>query len=228
MRLSFCSPVRRQGTNFAVTRLICKSSVRIFWHVLNAIVTTSATSLIVRCWLARMISRTYATVSSVWEVDGLPGRGLSSKDRHQLLKREYHSIFLIDFGRTLWKLLAAIRMFQHQFSPDGNRNQCTHAAALLPPSWDATHTAGRRSLKGFHRVNAERYRPPVLHMQQASLGFWKQRSEGGGQKWSLHMQTPPANLGNRTNKCTRIKFVLWHIFNYQHVSTPSLIIISLV
>ena len=38
-----------------------------------------------------MISRTRATVSSVLEVDGLPGHGSSSKDRCQLLKREYHS-----------------------------------------------------------------------------------------------------------------------------------------
>jgi len=89
-RLSY-SAVRRQGTNFAVTRLICKSSVRIFWHVPNAILTSSATSLIVRHQSARIISRTRATVSSVWEVDGLPGRGSSSKDQHPLLKREYHS-----------------------------------------------------------------------------------------------------------------------------------------
>ena len=46
-------------------------------------------------------------------------------------------------------------------------------------------------------------------MQQASLGFWKQMSEGGGQKWSLHMQTSPENWGNKTNK-----YVLWFIFNY--------------
>ena len=72
-------------------RLICKSSVRIFWHVPNAIPTSSATSLIVRRRSARIISRTRATVSSVWEVDGLPGRGSSSKDRRPFWKREYHS-----------------------------------------------------------------------------------------------------------------------------------------
>ena len=88
-RLSFCSAVRRRGKNFA--RLICISSVRIFWHVLNAFPTSSAMSLTVRCRWMRMISRTRATVSSVWEVDGLPGWGLSSKDRHPFLKQEYHS-----------------------------------------------------------------------------------------------------------------------------------------
>ena len=91
-RSSFCSAVRSRGTNFAVTRLIRKSSVRIFWHVPNAIQTSSATSVIVRCRSARMIFRTRAAVSSVWEVvEGLPGRGSSSKDRRPLLKREYHS-----------------------------------------------------------------------------------------------------------------------------------------
>ena len=49
----------------------------------------------------------------------------------------------IDLGRTLRKLLAAFRTFRHQFFPDGNRNRCTHAAALVPPSKDATHTAGK-------------------------------------------------------------------------------------
>jgi len=90
-RLPFCSAVRRWGTNFAVTRLVCKSSVRIFWHIPNAIQTSSANSLIVRRQSARMISRTRATVSSVWEVDGLPGRGSSSKDRRPILKQECHS-----------------------------------------------------------------------------------------------------------------------------------------
>ena len=90
-RSSFCSTVRRRGTNFAVTLLICKSSVRIFWHVPNAILTSSAISLIVRCQSACMISRTRAMVSSMWEVDGLPGRRSSSKDRRPLSKREYHS-----------------------------------------------------------------------------------------------------------------------------------------
>jgi len=44
-----------------------------------------------RCQSARIISRTRAMVSSVWEVDGLPGRGSSSKDWRPLLKWEYHS-----------------------------------------------------------------------------------------------------------------------------------------
>jgi len=90
-RLSFCSTIRRRGTNFADTRLICEFLVRIFWNVPNAIPTSSATFLIVRRRSTQMISRTRATVSSVWEVDDLPGRGSSSKDWRPFLKWEYHS-----------------------------------------------------------------------------------------------------------------------------------------
>ena len=79
------------GAQILLTRLICKSSVRIFWHVPIAILTSSATSLIVRHRSVRMISRTHATVSLVWEVDGPPGRGSSSKDRRLFFKQEYHS-----------------------------------------------------------------------------------------------------------------------------------------
>jgi len=70
----------------------------------------------------------------------------------------------IDLGRTLRKLLAAFHTFQRQFSPDGNRNWCTHAAELSPPSWDATHTADRRSLRGFHWANGGRYQLPVMQV----------------------------------------------------------------
>jgi len=107
-RLSFCSAIRRWGTNFTVTRLTCKSSVRIFWHVPNALLTSSATSLIVRHQSAWMISRTRAMVSSVWEVDGLPGQGSSSKDRHPLLKREYHSNVLDWFRQDSPKAACSI------------------------------------------------------------------------------------------------------------------------
>jgi len=136
--------LRRQ--NFAVTRLICKSSVRIFWHVPNATLTFSATSLIVRRRSAWMISRTHATVPSVWEADGLPGRGRLQRIGIHFWNGNTTQLSSIDLGRTLQKLLAAFRMFRSQISPDGNRNQCTHTAALSPP-WDARHTAGRRSLK---------------------------------------------------------------------------------
>ena len=88
-RSSFCFTIRRRGTKFSDTCLICSSSVRIFCLIPNAIPTSSATSLI--CRSAQMISHTRATVSSVREVDGLPGRESSSKDWRPLLKWEYHS-----------------------------------------------------------------------------------------------------------------------------------------
>ena len=161
---SFCSAVRRQGTKFADTRLSCKSSVRILWHVPNAIPTSSATSLIVRHWSVQMISRTHATVSSVWGWMACLGGGCLQRIGIHFWNRNTTQMSSIDLGRTLQKLLAAFCTFQHQFSPDGNRNWCTHAAELSPPSWDATHTADRHSLRGFHRANAGRYRLPVMQV----------------------------------------------------------------
>jgi len=92
------------------------------------------------------------------------GRGRLQRISVHFWNRNTTQMSLTDLGRTLRKLLAAFHTFQHQFSPEGNRNQCTHAATLSPPSWDAMHTAGRCSLKGFHRANAGRYRSPVLHI----------------------------------------------------------------
>jgi hypothetical protein len=129
MRSSFCSAVRGGGTNFADTCHICKSSDRIFWHILNVILTYSATSLIVRCRSAHMISCTRATVSSLWEVDGLPGWG-SSKIGVHFCHGNTTQISSIESGRTLQKLLPAFHNFQHQFSPDGNINRSTHTAAV--------------------------------------------------------------------------------------------------
>jgi len=161
---SFCSAVRRRDTNFTVTRLICKSLVRIFWHVPNAVLTSSATSLIVRRWSARMISCTRATVSLVWEMDGLPGRGSSSKDQRPLLKWEYHSNVFYRLRQDSSKAACSISYVSAPVFPSGNRNRCTRAAALFSPSWDATHTAGRHSVKGFCTANAGRYQIPVLHI----------------------------------------------------------------
>ena len=159
MQSSFCSAVRRQGTNFVVTCLICKSSVRIFWHKLNAIFL---------CNLSE--SQTLVSVNDFSHTSQSPRCGRWTAclggGRLQTIGINFWNgntthMSSIDLGRTLRKLLAAFCTFQHQFSPDGNRNRGTHTAALPPPSWD---TAGKRSLKGFHRTNAGWYRLPVLHI----------------------------------------------------------------
>jgi len=163
-RSSFCSTVRRRGTNFAVTCLICKSSVRIFWYVPNATLTSSATSLIVRRQSARMISRTRATVSSVREVDGLPGRGLSSKDRRPLLKWEYHSIV---FDRLRQDSPKAASSISYVSAPDFSRRKqkSMHTRCCTLSSIARCDAHCRWTFnKGFHRANAGRYRPLILHI----------------------------------------------------------------
>jgi len=73
------APPSGDGAQISPTCLLCSSSVRIFWHIQNAIPTSSAASLIVRWRSERIISCTHATVSSVWEVDSLPGWGVVFK-----------------------------------------------------------------------------------------------------------------------------------------------------
>ena len=145
------------GTNFAVTCLIRKSSVRIFWHVPNAILTSSATSLIVRCQSARIISRTCATVSSVWEVEGLPGWGSSSKDQCLLLKWEYHSNVFDRLRQDSPKAACSISyvsapVFPRQKQKSLHTRCCTFSSIV---KCDA-HSC-RRSPKGLHRANVGRY-----------------------------------------------------------------------
>ena len=162
-RSSF-SAVRRRGTNFAVTHLIRKSSVRIFCHLPNAILTCSATSLIVRRRSAGMISPTRATVSSVWELESLPGRGSSSKDRHPLLKREYHSNVFDRLRQDSPNAACSISyvstpVFPRRKQQSMHTRCCTFSSIV---KYDA-HCC-RRSPKGLHRANAGRYRPSVLHI----------------------------------------------------------------
>ena len=160
---SFCSAVRRRDTNFAVTRLIRRSSVRIFWHVPNAIL-TSATSLIVRRQSARIISRTRATVSSVWEVEDLPGRGSSSKDRRPLLKGEYHSNVFDRLRQDSPKAACSISYVSAPvFSRWKQKSMHTRCCTFFSIMKCDAHSC-IRSPNGLHRANAGRYRPPVLHI----------------------------------------------------------------
>ena len=47
---------------------------------------------------------------------------------------KYRIVTTDEIYNITYEMLATFRTFQHQFSPDGNRNQCTHAVALSPPS----------------------------------------------------------------------------------------------
>ena len=163
-RSSFCSAVRGRGTNFAVTSLIRRSSVRILWHVPNAILTSSATSLIVRHWSARMISCTRATVSSVWEVEGLPGRGACSKDWRPLLKREYHSDVFVRLRQDSPKAACSISYVSAPVYPRWKQKSMHTRCCTFSSNVKCDAHCCRRSPKGLNRANAGRYRPPVLHI----------------------------------------------------------------
>ena len=139
-----------------MTRLIRKSSVRIFWHVPNAILTSSATSLIVRRRSARMISRTRATVSSVWEVECLPGRGSYSKYGLPLLKREYNSNVFDRHRQDSPKADCSISyvsapVFPRRKQISMHTRCCTFSSIM---KCDAHYC--RRSPKGLHSANSRR------------------------------------------------------------------------
>jgi len=157
-------PLGDGGTNFAVTRLIRISSVRIFWHVPNAILTSSATSLIVRRLSARMISRTRATVSSVWEVEGLPGRGSSSKDRCPVLKWEYHSNVFDRLRQDSPKAAWSISYISAPVFPRRKQKSVHTRCYTFSSIVKCDAHCCRRSPKGLHRANVGKYRPPVLHI----------------------------------------------------------------
>ena len=162
---SFCSAVRRRGTNFDVTRLIRKSSVRILWHVPNATLTSSATSLILRRRSAQVISRTRATVSSVWEVEGLPERGSSSKDQLPLLKREeYHSNVFDRLRQDSPKAACSISYVSAPVFPRRKQKSMHTRCCTFSSTVKCDAHCCRRSPKGLHRANAGRYQPPVLHI----------------------------------------------------------------
>jgi len=111
-----------------------------------------------------MISRTRATVSSVWEVEGLPGRGSSSNDRLPLLKGEYHSNVFDRLRQGSPKAACSISyvwapVFLRRKQKSVHTRCCTFSSIM---KCDA-HCC-RRSSKGLHRANSGRYRPPVLHI----------------------------------------------------------------
>jgi len=111
-----------------------------------------------------MISRTRAMVSSVWEVKGLPGQGLSSKDRRPLLKWEYHSDVFDQLRQDSPKAACSISyvsapVFPRRKQKTMHTRCCTFSCIVKCDAHCCRH-----SPKVLHRANAGRYRPPVLHI----------------------------------------------------------------
>jgi len=111
-----------------------------------------------------MISRTRATVFSMWEVEGLPGRGSSSKDRRPLLKREYHSNVFDRLRQDSSKAACSISYVSAPVFPRRKQKSMHTRCCTFSSIVKCDAHCCRRSPKGFHRANAGRYRPPVLHI----------------------------------------------------------------
>lgn len=71
---AFYSSAKRHGTNFVATWCICSFSVKILWHELLLMPTSSAISQKVRQWF----SCTFSMWSSSIDVEGCPVLGLPS------------------------------------------------------------------------------------------------------------------------------------------------------
>ena len=71
-------------------RCMPKFSVRISWHTVFETLTSSASRTVKRRF-ERMTSWTFATLSSVFDIDGRPERGSSSTEFQPFLKRFHHS-----------------------------------------------------------------------------------------------------------------------------------------
>ena len=89
-RMSFCSIVRFLGTIFAHNFLMANSCVKIWWIVVWFKFNSLATIRAVIRRSDRTRARTFSTLLSVFEVEGLPERGSSLMDSRPSENALYH------------------------------------------------------------------------------------------------------------------------------------------
>ena len=87
---SFCCRDRRRGTNFAATRFLPRSSVKICETIVRGI-PRSSNSRTVSHRFSLIAARTISTFSGVLLVEGLPERRSLSTDSRPSLKHLYHN-----------------------------------------------------------------------------------------------------------------------------------------
>ena len=87
---SFCSIVRFLGTIFAYNFLMANSCVKIWWTVVWFKFNSLAIIRTVSRWSDRTRARTFSTLFSVFEVEGLPEQGSSLMDSQPAENALYH------------------------------------------------------------------------------------------------------------------------------------------
>ena len=87
----FCSKFSNFGTIFAVARFMPKISVKIAWHEMNNMLTSSATSPTVIRRLSKIIFFTASMLSAIVDVLGRPGRSSLLTSSYPSLNRLYHN-----------------------------------------------------------------------------------------------------------------------------------------
>ena len=115
-------------TNFAATRFIIKSSIKMRWHELHDTSVTSEISSLVRQQSTRTAWCTFSKFSLFLLVEGAPQRGWSSTDISPLLKWLIHSYPCVYSYIYPLQLLWASSQCQLQFFLTGNQISHTDVA----------------------------------------------------------------------------------------------------
>ena len=104
----FWSCVSRQGTNFAATHLMFKSTVKIRWQELQLTPVASEISSIVYQRSSLIFSLIFSTFSLVWLVDGRPEWGWFSALISPLLNHANHSKICVQLSASSLKAFWSI------------------------------------------------------------------------------------------------------------------------
>ena len=104
---SFCSCGKCRGTNFATTRFLPRSSVKISETIVHGIPSASSHSRTVIRRFSLIAARTLLTLSDILLVEGLPERGSVFMDSHPC---RYHNFMRASLIESSTKAFLIIRI----------------------------------------------------------------------------------------------------------------------
>ena len=120
-RNSFCSHDRSRGTNFAATRFLPRSSVKICETIVHGI-PRSSNSHTVSCQFSFIAARTLSTFSGVLLVEGLPECRSLSTDSWPSLKCRYQNFIWGSLIESSPKAFLIIRIVSVDECPSLKQN----------------------------------------------------------------------------------------------------------
>jgi len=121
-RNSFCYRNRSRRTNFATTRFLPRSSVKICETIVCGIPRPSSNSRTVNRWFSLIAARMLSTFSGVLLVEGLPESRSLSTDSQPSLKRLYHNFIWASLIESSLKAFLIIGIVSADKCPSFNQN----------------------------------------------------------------------------------------------------------